>query len=228
MLPSADGDPIDSYSISPTLPQGISIDAQTGIISGTLAVTLTGSGSYTITGSNTGGSATATVTLNFNTAPSDIILSANTVAENASTGTSVGTLTATDTDPGDTFTYTLVSGTGDTDNGSFTVDGSILKSAEVFDYETKSSYSIRVRVTDAGGLSYEKVFTITINDLDNEDTDGDGMLDSLEKGSDPSNPLDTDSDGIPDFKDLDSDGDGILDSVEKGADSANPLSLIHI
>jgi len=35
----------------------------------------------------------------------------------------------------------------------------------VFDYETKSSYSIRVRTTDSGGLYFEKQFTITINDV---------------------------------------------------------------
>jgi hypothetical protein len=33
------------------------------------------------------------------------------------------------------------------------------------DFETKSSYSIRVRTTDQGGLPFEKQFTITINDL---------------------------------------------------------------
>ncbi len=33
------------------------------------------------------------------------------------------------------------------------------------DYETKSSYSIRVRTTDSGGLYYEEEFTITITDV---------------------------------------------------------------
>ena len=55
------------------------------------------------------------------------------------------------------------------------------------------------------------------------DSDGDGILDSAEKGADPANPADTDGDGTPDYLDTDSDGDGILDSAEVGADSANPV-----
>ncbi len=34
-----------------------------------------------------------------------------------------------------------------------------------FDFETKSSYSIRVRTTDQGGLSFEKAFTITVTNV---------------------------------------------------------------
>jgi hypothetical protein len=92
-------------------------------------------------------------------------LSASSIAENQASGTSVGTFSTTDPDAGDTFTYTLVSGTGSTDNASFTIDGSTLKTAASFDFETKSSYSIRVRTTDQGGLSYEKQFTITVLDV---------------------------------------------------------------
>ena len=74
-------------------------------------------------------------------------------------------LTAIDANIGEVFTYTLVAGTGDTDNASFTISGATLKSNAVFDFETKSSYSVRVRVTDAGGLSFEKAFTITVTDV---------------------------------------------------------------
>jgi gliding motility-associated-like protein len=64
----------------------------------------------------------------------------------------------------------LVSGAGSTDNASFTIDGGSLKTAGVFDFETKSSYSVRVRVTDAGGLTFEKVFTIGITDVNEAPT----------------------------------------------------------
>ena len=77
----------------------------------------------------------------------------------------MGTLTTTDPNAGNTFTYSLVSGTGSDNNGSFTISGSTLQTAASFDYETKNSYSIRVRSTDQGGLYTEKVFTISVTNV---------------------------------------------------------------
>jgi fibro-slime domain-containing protein len=53
-------------------------------------------------------------------------------------------------------------------------------------------------------------------DYKDPESDGDGILDSVETGNDST--LDTDT--IPNFRDPESDGDGILDSVETGDDSA--------
>ena len=251
MPPITTGGPIETYTISPALPAGLTISASTGIISGTLTAQVTGSVTYTVTGSNTGGSVTATVTLVYNTAPTDIGLSPTSVPENEAIGTTVGTLTVTDIDEGDTHTYTLVSGEGDTDNASFTIDGTSLKTNAVFDFETKTSYSIRIRVTDAGGLSYEEVFTITVTDVD-EDNDGDGVMDSKERedGTDPFDRCsfklasqtvepstawknaDCDNDGLSNQqeKDLktdplkpDTDGDGVIDGKEV-SDNTDPLN----
>jgi hypothetical protein len=58
-----------------------------------------------------------------------------------------------------------VTGTGSGDNSSFNISGNALRNSVVFDYETKSSYSIRIRSTDQGGLYTEKQFTITVNDV---------------------------------------------------------------
>jgi VCBS repeat-containing protein len=104
---------------------------------------------------------TITVTTN-NTAPTALALSALSIAEDAASGATVGNFTTTDANAGDTFTYSLVSGTGDTDNGSFTVTNNQLLTNTTFDFDTKSSYSVRVRTTDAGGLTFEQPFTITI------------------------------------------------------------------
>ena len=95
------------------------------------------------------GSASGT-TLAANQAPTDITLSAGSIAENQPVGTVVGTLSTTDADVGDTFTYSLVSGTGSTDNASFTISGNQLLTAASFDFEAKNSYSIRVRATGSG------------------------------------------------------------------------------
>jgi hypothetical protein len=106
------------------------------------------------------------VTINdVNEAPTNITLSANAIDENVTANSTIGTLSSTDVDAGNTFTYTLVTGTGDTDNASFNINGSSLRITNSPDFETKSSYTVRVRTTDLGSLTYEKAFTITINDV---------------------------------------------------------------
>ena len=100
-----------------------------------------------------------------NVAPTDITLSPNTIQENQSINTTVGTLSSTDADVGNTFTYTLVSGTGSIDNASFNISGNLLRSSITFNYETKSSYTIRIRTTDNGGLYFEKQFTVNITNV---------------------------------------------------------------
>src|SRR5205085_2341401 len=90
-----------------------------------------------------------------NDAPTDIALSDASVFENHPSGTAVGTLSTTDQDAGDSFAYTLVSGTGSADNASFQISGNTLQTAASFDFETKASYSVRVRSTDGGSLSTE-------------------------------------------------------------------------
>ncbi|MGF1936166.1 MAG: DUF4347 domain-containing protein [Nostoc sp. ChiQUE02] len=104
-----------------------------------------------------------------NDAPTDLTVSQLVVDENVSAGTVVGTFTTSDPDPNDTFTYTLVPGTGDTDNAAFTVDGNQLKINTSPDFETKSSYNIRVQTTDASGVTYVKELTIAVNNLDDSD-----------------------------------------------------------
>jgi hypothetical protein len=91
------------------------------------------------------------------------------IAENNPQGATIGNLQTADADDADTFTYTLVSGTGDTDNDLFEiVDGALkLKSTTPsFDFETKTSYTVRVRSTvDGAGRTFttrEEALTITV------------------------------------------------------------------
>jgi hypothetical protein len=101
----------------------------------------------------------------FNNPPTNITLSATTIAENNAVNAVVGTLSTTDADSSDTHTYSLVSGTGSTDNASFNIAGASLRATGAFNFETKSSYSVRVRTTDLGGATFEKTFTITVADM---------------------------------------------------------------
>lgn len=97
--------------------------------------------------------------------PIALSLDGNTLEENAVVDTLVGNLSATDRDAGETFTYSLVSGDGDTDNGLFRVSGSQLLSNHVFDYESQTTASVRLQVENSAGLTYEQSFLISIQDL---------------------------------------------------------------
>ncbi|MBY0011782.1 family 16 glycoside hydrolase [Paenibacillus typhae] len=110
-----------------------------------------------------------------NEAPADIMLSQDSIAENTTAGSMVGTLSAADPDAGETFSFALVPGAGDNDNGSFSIAvlGNTLFLRTSPDYETKNRYTIRVRATDSGGLYVEKSFTIDVIDKDDTPVDAD-------------------------------------------------------
>jgi hypothetical protein len=131
------------------------------------------------TGQDVTGTATgATIPLNFtNTAPTALSLDNSSVAENSAANTTVGAFSTTDANSGDSFTYSLVSGSGDSDNASFTLDGATLNTAAILDYETKNSYTIRVRTTDGGGLFFEQSFTISVTDVDETPIAVDDLVD---------------------------------------------------
>jgi len=107
--------------------------------------------------------------IDINDPPTDIAISRSNVAENQPVGTVVGVLSGTDPDAGqsETLTFSLVSGYGD--NSQFSIDpaNDQLKTAAVFDHESKDSYDIKVRASDAGSpvLAYDEVFAITVTDV---------------------------------------------------------------
>ncbi|HLO88904.1 MAG TPA: choice-of-anchor I family protein [Nostocaceae cyanobacterium] len=100
-----------------------------------------------------------------NNAPTNLTLSATNINENLPANTVIGAFTTTDPDQGNTFIYSLVDGAGSSDNSAFTINGNNLAINNSPDFETKSSYNIRVRSTDQGRLSFEKEFVIGVNDI---------------------------------------------------------------
>ncbi len=106
-----------------------------------------------------------TVTIN-NSAPSDITLSGSTINENNSIWDLIWNLSTTDSDIWDTFTYTFTTWTWDTNNSLFTISGSTLLANTSFDYETMTWATVRIKTTDLAWATFEKVFNITINDVD--------------------------------------------------------------
>ncbi|SDZ97662.1 MBG domain-containing protein [Pedobacter hartonius] len=98
-------------------------------------------------------------------APAGISLAAAILFENQASGTNAGTLSSTSDDANATFSYTLVSGAGDADNGLFSISGNQLRSAAPLNFEQKAVYSIRVRSATQYGFSLDKVFSINLSDV---------------------------------------------------------------
>lgn len=101
-----------------------------------------------------------------NEAPTSISLSATSVATGSASGTTVGALTTTDADAGDSHTYSLAAAV---DNASFTLTGANLKTAFLADYSARPLFTVQVTAHDAGGLTLDQNFTISITSTDNAD-----------------------------------------------------------
>ncbi len=93
------------------------------------------------------------------------------VAEDATTGTSVGMVSGFDPDAGDSLTYSVTAGN---ELGVFAIDGS---SGEItvsddsnLDYEATPSFSLVVQVEDSGALTDTATITITVTDVNEAPT----------------------------------------------------------
>jgi len=114
---------------------------------------------------------TFTLTVNdLNEAPTNIKLAGDSIFELLPINTQIGVFTSTDEDAGATHTYSLVTGTGDTDNALFAITSNSLVSNATYTF-TGQYYSIRVKSTDNGGLTFEKVFSIKILNVNEAPTD---------------------------------------------------------
>jgi hypothetical protein len=98
-----------------------------------------------------------------NEAPTDITLGSSTVNQSGGTDAVVGSLDATDPDTGDTHTFSLVSGTGDGDNGSFNINGTDLRADDAGSLDA-GMYNIRLEADDGAGGTFQKALTVTVND----------------------------------------------------------------
>lgn len=97
-----------------------------------------------------------------NIAPTDLTF----IDDNVDSETVIITFLTTDQNTGDTFTYNLVADEDYPDNTVFTIDGENLKINASPSFETKVTYNINVKITDADGLSFTKQLTINFNDIE--------------------------------------------------------------
>ena len=116
---------------------------------------------------------------NGNFAPTNAELTNNEIAENISLGTTVGFLSADDPNNTDYHTFQLIEGDGDSDNSKFLVEGNRLKTNFNYNFENQNVCSIRIKTTDDGEpqMTFEKIFTINITDINEPPFILDGVAD---------------------------------------------------
>jgi hypothetical protein len=173
--PSSSGGLVTSYSVSPALPAGLSLDASSGVISGT-PNSVSAAANYTVTASNSGGSTTATLSIAvldtsapvLSNVPANITVDApansatavvNWTAPSASDNVGV-TSFSSDHSPGEAFpvgvtmvTYTAQDAAGNTATASFTVTVVDLTKPDVDGIGNLLKYALVLPVgTPAAGL----------------------------------------------------------------------------
>ncbi len=166
----ADDDTL-SYSLSGTDATSFSIDSTTGQLKTSASLNFETKNSYVVTvtaSDNQGGSANINVTINVTNVNEAPVFTAGTsttrsIAENAGPNINIGSVvSATDVDS-TTLTYTL----GGTNGALFDIESTTgqLKTKAALDYETKTSYSVTITVSD-GSLTDSIAVTINVRDLD--------------------------------------------------------------
>ena len=116
------------------------------------------------TENGTSDSTTQYTATSVNDTPTDIAFDSYSVGHSGGLNAVVGSATTTDADTGEAFTYGLVAGTGDTNNGSFNINGSQLRANDSSGL-LAGTYSVLVQ-TDDGNTSgtFAKAFTVYVYD----------------------------------------------------------------
>ena len=153
-ISSSGGGNVVSYTIAPAIPNGLSFNATNGTISGTPLV-VTGSTSYTITATNSGGTAMATVAITVNDVAPSIV--ANPTTQNVTVGSPIETITIT-SNGGDVISYSI-SSTLTTGLSFNTATGTISGTPLV----VTGSTSYTITATNSGGTD-TAIVAITVNE----------------------------------------------------------------
>jgi hypothetical protein len=192
------------------LPAGITINSNTGLISGTvLASGVRQTARITVVTDK--GILTQMLWLNTKDGipPTWISLSTSSMLENLPPGAVIGLLDVADPNVGDAHTFNAVLVSGSYNPYDVVVSGNqlLIGPTAGFDFENPlGGVRVRVRATDTGGNFYEREISISMIDVRTEDFDGDGVTEEREEDVFGTSDLvftnnfhtsDNDQDGIP-------------------------------
>ncbi|MFT7196394.1 MAG: hypothetical protein ACI83W_000751, partial [Marinoscillum sp.] len=104
-----------------------------------------------------------------NSSPNDISLTNTSIAENNDVSSLVGKFSTSDLDVTDIHTYRFIDGAG-FDNALFEIQTDQLFTKQSFNFESKTSYSISVESDDQQGGTFNKVFNLSIIDVNDTPT----------------------------------------------------------
>ena len=145
----------------------------TDVFEGNYVVTVT-LGGQTVTQTLSNFNADGSITLVVNQLPS---VADQTFTINENSTASPGTIAASDSDTGQTLTYTIISGnTGNTFNLNASNGVLTIANPAAINYESQSSFALTVRVSDNGVPSQSSLAQVTIQLLDMPETIGATML----------------------------------------------------
>jgi len=99
-----------------------------------------------------------------NVAPTNITLSNTSINENVAIFTTVGTLSTTDGNAGDSHSYSL----SGSESQFFRISGSSLQTNSQMNFENRNSYTFDIITNDGNGGTFSKSFTINVNDLNEQ------------------------------------------------------------
>ncbi len=100
-----------------------------------------------------------------NSDPDGVSLSANSVTENASAGTLIGTLAASDPDAGDTHSFEIIAQSSGSGWSNFEIVGDQLQlaSGANIDFETNESFQLTIRVRDQDDAFFDQSVTVQVD-----------------------------------------------------------------
>ena len=168
----ADGHTL-TYTLGGTDAAAFSMDSTNGQLRTEAALDYEAKSAYTVTITVSDGTETATIAVTINVtdttenSPPVFTAGASTtrsVAENTGSGVDIGAaIAATDVNQ-DTLTYSL----GGPDASAFSIDGTTgqLRTDASLDYETKTSYTVTITVSDGRGGTDSITVTINVTDVD--------------------------------------------------------------